>query len=163
MRISIVVAVSENGVIGTDNQLPWRLPDDLKHFKTLTMGKAIIMGRKTFESIGKPLPGRHNIVISRTPGLELPGCTVATSIDAALQAAGDVSEVVLGGGGNLYAQMMDRVEVIHLTRVHTVIAGDVKFPVLDPKKWVLESEEFHPADERHPHAFTFQTLVRRAS
>jgi dihydrofolate reductase len=161
MRLTIVVAVSENGVIGSDNRLPWRLPDDLKRFKALTMGKPIIMGRKTYDSIGHPLPGRKNIVITRDAHRRINGCVVVGSIAQALAAAEPAEEVILGGGGDLYAQLLDRVDTIHLTRVHVVIDGDVFFPALDPRYWQITNEERHAVDERHGHAFTFQTLVRR--
>jgi dihydrofolate reductase len=162
MRLTIVVAVSENGVIGTGNQLPWRLPDDLKHFKALTLGKPIIMGRKTFESIGRPLPGRKNIVITRRSDLTIEGCVVVGSIEEALAAAEPAPEVTLGGGGDLYAQLIDRVSTIHLTRVHVTLEGDVCFPALRSEDWQIIDEQRHAADERHAYAFTFQTLVRRA-
>src|SRR5690242_21477778 len=116
--LSIIVAVADNGVIGSGNHLPWRLPDDLKRFKALSLGKPIVMGRKTFDSIGRPLPGRLNIVISRQPGLEIPGCTVVTSIDAAIAAAQPAPEIVIIGGADIYRQVLPRVQVIHLTRVH---------------------------------------------
>ena len=163
MRLTIVVAVSENGVIGTGNQLPWRLPDDLKRFKALTMGKPIIMGRKTYESIGRPLPGRRNIVITRQRGMQIEGCVVVGSVGEALAAAEPAEEVILGGGGDLYAQLIDRVTTIHLTRVHVTIAGDVFFPELRAEEWQSTIEGRHAADERHAHAFTFETLTRRGS
>jgi dihydrofolate reductase len=161
MRLTIVVAVSENGVIGTGNQLPWRLPDDLKHFKALTMGKPIIMGRKTYQSIGKPLPGRKNIVITRDPAWQADGCVVVDSLEGAFAAAEPADEVIVGGGGDLYTQLIDQVDTIHLTRVHVDLEGDVYFPTLDAEDWQSTSEERHAADERHPYAFTFETLVRR--
>lgn len=163
MRLTIVVAISENGVIGTGNQLPWRLPDDLKRFKALTMGKPIVMGRKTYESIGRPLPGRKNIVITRQRGLQIEGCVVVGSIEEALAAAQPADEVILGGGGDLYAQLIDRVHTIHLTRVHVTIAGDVFFPELHPEDWQRTIEARHAVDERHAFAFTFETLMRRGS
>ncbi len=161
MLLTIVVAVSENGVIGTSNQLPWRLPDDLKRFKALTLGKPIIMGRKTYESIGRPLPGRKNIIITRRADLHIDGCVVVDSVAAALAAAEPAEEVILGGGGDLYAQLIDRVTTIHLTRVHTTLEGDVYFPPLAAEDWQWTVEARHPADERHAHAFTFETLIRR--
>jgi len=162
MLLSIVVAVAENGVIGADNRLPWRLPADLKRFKELTMGKPIVMGRKTYESIGRPLPGRHNIVITRQPSLAIDGCTVVGSLDAALTAAGPVSEVCLIGGAQLYRLALPRVQTIHLTRVHARVEGDVMFPTLDAAHWREAVLAHHPADERHAHAFSFVLLTRIA-
>lgn len=158
--LAIIVAVADNGVIGNSNQLPWRLPDDLKRFKALSLGKPIVMGRKTYDSIGRPLPGRLNVVISRQPGLEIPGCTVVTSIDEAIAAAHPAPEIVIVGGADIYRQVLPRVQVIHLTRVHANVAGDVVFPELKEQEWREVAKEYHPADERHAHAFTFSTLER---
>jgi dihydrofolate reductase len=158
--LAIIVAVADNGVIGSGNQLPWRLPDDLKRFKALSLGKPIVMGRKTFDSIGRPLPGRLNIVISRQLGLAILGCTVVTSIDEAIVAARPAAEIVIVGGADIYRQVLSRVEVIHLTRVHANIDGDVVFPPLQEQEWREVAKEYHPADERHAHAFTFSTLER---
>ena len=161
--ISIIVAVAGNGVIGSDNRLPWHLPDDLKRFKALSLGKPIVMGRRTFESIGKPLPGRTNIVISRQPGLAIAGATVASSLDAALAAAGDVPETVIIGGAEIFRQALPRTDTIHLTRVHARVCGNIVFPELDPAQWRERVVEHHAADERHQYAFTFVTLQRAAS
>ena len=160
MRLSIVVAASQNNVIGKGNQLPWRLPDDLKRFKALTMGKPIIMGGKTFDSIGKPLPGRLNIVVTRQPTLRIEGVVVVHSADAALAAAGAVEEAVLVGGADLYQQLLPRTDVVHLTRVHTMVDGDAFLPELSPDKWRETAREEHAADERHAFAFTYLTLER---
>ena len=161
--ISIIVALAENRVIGSDNRLPWHLPDDLKRFKALSLGKPIVMGRRTFESIGRPLPGRTNIVVSRQPGLAIEGTVVAQSLDAALAAAGAAPEVVVIGGAEIFRQALPRTDVIHLTRVHARVAGDVVFPELDPGKWRETAVEHHATDERHQYAFTFVTLQRVAS
>jgi dihydrofolate reductase len=161
--ISIIVAISENGVIGSDNRLPWHLPDDLKRFKALSLGKPIVMGRRTFESIGRPLPGRTNIVVSRQPGLEIEGTVVARSLDAALAAAGTAPEIVVIGGAEIFRQVLPRTDVVHLTRVHARVAGDVVFPELEPGQWRESAVEHHPADARHQYAFTFVTLQRAAS
>jgi len=158
--IAILVAVAENGVIGSDNRLPWHLPDDLKRFKALSLGKPVVMGRRTFESIGKLLPGRTNIVVSRRPGLAIPGAVVASSLDAALAVAGDVPEIVIIGGAEIFRQVLPRTDTIHLTRVHARVAGDVIFPELDPREWRESAVEHHAADERHQYAFTFLTLQR---
>jgi dihydrofolate reductase len=161
--ISIIVAVAQNGVIGAGNRLPWHLPDDLKRFKALSMAKPVVMGRRTFDSIGKPLPGRTNIVVSRQPGLAIAGTIVTPSLDAALAAAGAVPEVVVIGGAEIFRQVLPRTDVVHLTRVHAHVAGDVMFPELDPGKWRETAVEHHAADERHQYAFTFVTLERIAS
>jgi dihydrofolate reductase len=158
--IAIIVAVAENGVIGADNGLPWRLPDDLKRFKSLSLGKPVVMGRRTFDSIGRPLPGRTNIVVSRQAGLAIEGAIVARSLDDALVAAGAASEVAVIGGAEIFRQALPRTETIHLTRVHARIAGDVFFPELDPAKWREAAVEHHAADERHLYAFSFVTLQR---
>jgi dihydrofolate reductase len=162
-KLSIIVAVADNGVIGSGNQLPWRLPDDLKRFKALSLGKPIVMGRKTYDSIGRPLPGRLNIVVSRRGDLEIPGCTVVTSLAEALAAAGAVDEIVIVGGADIYRQVLPKVQTIHLTRVHATVPGDVQFPQLAPGEWRERGTEHHPADERHAYAFTFSTLERVAS
>ena len=159
MRIAIVVAATDAGVIGKNNALPWRLPDDLKHFKAVTLGKPVIMGRRTFESIGKPLPGRLNIVISRT-GFAPEGCITVSSIDDALRAAGEVPEVSMIGGGEIFRQILPRTDVVYLTRVHADVDGDVFFPWLDLRNWRETHREEHAADERHAFPFTFVTLER---
>jgi dihydrofolate reductase len=159
--ISIIVAAAQNNVIGSGNQLPWRLPDDLKRFKALSLGKPVVMGRKTFDSIGKPLPGRTNIVISRQRGLQIPGCIVVQSLDEALAAAAPAEEIVVIGGAEIFRQVLPRVATIHLTRVHADVPGDVFLPDLAAEDWRETAAEYHAADERHAHAFMFVTLERR--
>jgi dihydrofolate reductase len=161
MRIIIVVAVADNGVIGKDNALLWRLPDDMKFFKSITMGKPIVMGRKTYASIGRPLPGRKNIVISRQNALAIDRCVVVDSLVAAFASAGDVAEVAIVGGAEIYKQSLPFADTIYLTRVHAQIAGDVFFPELDAKQWEAIHREDHPADDRHAYAFSFVKMVRR--
>ena len=161
--ISIIVAAAENGAIGSANRLPWRLPDDLKRFKALSLGKPIVMGRRTFDSIGRPLPGRTNIVISRQAGLAIEGVVVVPSLDAALAAAGNAPEIVVIGGAQIFQQVLPRTDVIHLTRVHAHIPGDVFFAKLDPASWREAAVEHHAADERHQYAFSFVTLQRIGS
>ena len=158
--IAIIVAAAENGAIGSDNRLPWHLPDDLKRFKALSLGKPIVMGRRTFDSIGRPLPGRTNIVVSRQAGLAIEGVLVVQSLDAALAAAGSVPEIVVIGGAEIFRQVLPRTDTIHLTRVHAPVAGDVFFPELDPAQWREAAVEHHAADERHQYAFSFVTLQR---
>jgi dihydrofolate reductase len=160
-RLSCVVAVAENGVIGSHNQLPWHLPADLQRFKALTLGKPMIMGRKTYDSIGRPLPGRTSIVVSRQASLEIPGCIVVTSLQQALTAAGDAPDVALIGGADLFRLALPDVDVIHLTRVHADVPGDVFFPPLDPDEWIETPIEHHQADARHAYAFSFLQLQRK--
>ncbi|MGE0114283.1 MAG: type 3 dihydrofolate reductase [Steroidobacteraceae bacterium] len=160
MKLALIVAVADNGVIGQQNGLPWRLPGDLKRFKALTMGKPIIMGRKTFDSIGRPLPGRTNIVISRQSQLSLPGCTVVSSLPAALAAAGEVDEAIIIGGAEIYRQSLPLAGRIYLTQVHAAVTGDATFPALDTAQWRSIVREDYPADERHAHAYSFVTLER---
>jgi dihydrofolate reductase len=159
--VSIVVATDDHGGIGLGGGLPWHLPEDLKRFKALTMGKPIVMGRRTHDSIGRPLPGRHNIVISRQPGLRIEGCTVVDSLDAALAAAGPVPEVVVIGGADVYRLALPGAETLYLTRVHADAGADTFFPALDAADWEEVAREERPADERHPHALSYVTLRRR--
>lgn len=161
MHLTIVVAASANNVIGRQGSLPWRLPEDLQRFKRLTMGKPLLMGRRTHQSIGRPLPGRRNIVISRQPGLEIAGCDVAGTPDEALALVDDAAEVMVIGGGDLYRQLLPRTGRIEMTRVHATIEGDTFFPELRPEDWRLVSAEEHPPNESRPIAFTFETLERR--
>jgi dihydrofolate reductase len=159
--ITLVVAVADSGVIGRNNTLPWHLPEDLKRFKRLTMGKPIVMGRKTFESIGKPLPGRHNIVLTREPNYRRDGITVAHSVDAALAAAGDADEIMIIGGSDLFRLFLPRAVRIHLTRVHGNIDGDVSWPALDERDWSVIERETYAADDRHAYAMTFEVWEKR--
>ncbi len=161
MKISIIVAQSQNRVIGKDNKLPWHLPADLKHFKSVTMGKPIVMGRKTFESIGRPLPGRLNVVISRQTDLYIPGCDVFNSIDQALEALQSESEIMVVGGANLYKQLLDKSDCIYRTVVETEVEGDVFFPEIDSAKWVLQAEECFESDENNKYGYCFQVWDRR--
>jgi len=147
--------VADSGVIGRDNALPWHLPDDLKRFKQLTLGKPIVMGRKTFESIGKPLPGRQNIVVTRDANYRREGVAVALDPDAAVRAAGEAAEIMIIGGSDLFRAFLPRAGRIHLTRVHGNVAGDVRWPVLD-ECWKVVQSEAHAADERHAYAMTFE-------
>jgi dihydrofolate reductase len=159
--VSIIVATDERGAIGVDGGLPWRLPDDLRRFKALTLGKPVVMGRKTWDSIGRPLPGRHNIVITRQGGLELPGATVVASLEQALLAAGDVPEICIIGGAEIYRLALPRTDVIHLTRVRATVSADTYFPALVPGEWDEAVREEHPADDRHSFAYAFVEQRRR--
>jgi dihydrofolate reductase len=159
--ITLIVAVADSGVIGRDNALPWHLPEDLKHFKRLTLGKPVLMGRKTFESIGKPLPGRHNIVVTRDTNYQRTGVTVVHDVDAAVSAAGDVPEIMVIGGAELFRLFLPRAGRVHFTRVHGDIPGDVHWPALDQRDWRVVERERHEADERHAHAYTFELWEKR--
>lgn len=163
MKISIIAAVSKNNVIGFENQMPWHLPADLKHFKKVTMGKPIIMGRKTFDSIGKALPGRTNIIITKNPHFKLtePNTMVVHSLDEAIKAAGDADEVMIIGGANVYAQALPHSNLIYLTRIQQEFNGDTFFPELDWSKWnEIEREDFTP-DEKNPYHYSFITLKQK--
>ncbi|HEU5134643.1 MAG TPA: type 3 dihydrofolate reductase [Steroidobacteraceae bacterium] len=161
MIITLIVAVADNGVIGRDNTLPWHLPEDLKRFKRLTMGKPMIMGRKTFDSIGKPLPGRRNIVVTRDTNYQRVGVEVAHGAEAAIEAAAGAPEVMVIGGADLFRLFLPRAGRIHLTRVHAEIDGDVRWPDLDNRQWEVIERERHEADERHAHAMTFEVWEKR--
>jgi dihydrofolate reductase len=154
--ITLIVAVADSGAIGRDNGLPWHLPEDLKRFKRLTLGKPVVMGRRTFESIGKPLPGRHNIVVTRDPNYRREGVTVVHDSADALRAAGPAPEIMVIGGAELFRLFLPSAGRIHLTRVHAEIAGDVFWPALDQRQWRVVQREPHPPDERHAHAMTFE-------
>lgn len=162
MQIVLVVAKSENNVIGVDGDLPWRISADLKHFKAVTMGHPIIMGRKTWDSIGRPLPGRQNIVITRRDDLVIDSVDVVKSIDAALDLCrGDnASKAMIVGGGQIYADIMDRADIIELTEIHTQIDGDTVFPMINPDEWTETARETFPADGDTP-AYSFVTLLRQ--
>lgn len=155
VSLSIISAMDENRLIGRDNALPWQLPADLVFFKKTTMGKPIIMGRKTFESIGKPLPGRRNIIISRDPGYQAEGCDSSQSIDAALALVDDQPEAMLIGGAMLYQQTMGIADHLYITEIHEKFEGDAWFPEINPAHWQETWREDHAADERNLYAFTF--------
>jgi len=160
MQISAIVAMGENRVIGRNNQLPWRLPADLQHFKTVTMGKPIIMGRKTYFSIGRPLPGRLNIVLSRDLTFQAPGCVTVSTVEAALAAAGTAEEVFVIGGEQLYREMLPFIQKIYLTIVHHDFIGDAHFPEISKKEWHELTHEDFAADEQNPYPYSFLTLLR---
>ena len=160
---SLVVAMARNRVIGRDNQLPWKLPKDLAYFKRVTMGHPVVMGRRTWQSIGRPLPGRDNIVVTRNAAFEARGATVVTSLDAAWKAAGEAGEVCVIGGTSLFAEALPIADRIHLTEVDAVVQGDKYFPEFDRGDWVEREVERHPADERHAYPFRILVLERRAA
>jgi len=166
-RIVLVVAVAENGVIGRDGDLPWHLPGDLKHFKAVTLGKPILMGRRTFVSIGRPLPGRTNIVLTRDPAFRADGVLVAPNLEAGLELARKeaerlgADEIAIIGGGELYAGTLEHADRIHLTEVHDAPAGTAYFPKLDPNEWREVSREGPLQGPRDAHAYSFVVLDRR--
>jgi dihydrofolate reductase len=163
VTVSLVVAVAQNGVIGRDGDLPWRLPDELKHFRRVTRGKAVLMGRRTWESLPqRPLRGRLNVVLTRRPDYVAEGATVVADLEAGLAAAADAGlEAAVIGGASLYAEALGRADVLYLTRVEAEVAGDVLLPPIDlDGGWTLEEEERHPADDRHAHAFRMQRWRR---
>ncbi|PRQ02282.1 Dihydrofolate reductase type 3 [Enhygromyxa salina] len=163
MRIALIAAASENDVIGRDNDLPWHLPDDFRHFKRTTRGHHVIMGRRTWESQGsKPLARRVNIVVTSRPDYEAPGALVAASLDQAFalaEAAGEDEAFVIGGT-RMYAEALARADRLYLTRVHAQVEGDARFPSFDAAQWRELDRVEHPADDRHAHAFTILTLAR---
>ena len=159
--ISLVVAAADNDVIGRDGGLPWRLPADLRHFRELTMGKPIVMGRLTWESIGRPLPGRQNIVMTRQIAYTAEGADVVATAEEAVAAAGDADEIMVIGGAQVYAEFLPGAGRIYLTRVHAEPAGDVRFPPVDKAEWRETSREAHGADAKHEYAFSFLVLERR--
>jgi len=158
--ISLIVAASTNKVIGAKGALPWRLSGDLKRFKALTMGKPIVMGRLTYQSIGRPLPGRQSIVISRQADFEADGCDVVGSIDAAIAAAGAAEEIMIIGGSHIYQEFLPLADRIYLTRVQAEIEGDVYLPDLATDEWHETTCEEHAADESNDYDVTFVTLER---
>ncbi len=162
-QLTLIAALARNGVIGRDNGLPWHLPADLRFFKQTTMGKPLLMGRRTWESIGRPLPGRQMIVVSRDPAYRADGCTVAHSLEEALAGAGAASELMVIGGAVLFEQTLPLAERMYLTRVEAEMPGDVWFPDWDARRWRLDWEEAHPADSRHAYPYRFQRWERSSA
>ena len=162
MVISFVVAAASNNVIGLEGKLPWNLPNDMKHFKNVTWGMPVVMGRKTFESLGKALPGRKNIVITRQPGWKVQGAIVVKTIEDALFVAAetDAKEVMVIGGGEIFKSLFDRAKRIYLTRVDAEPEGDTFLPVIDPRHWWLVSQKNHEADDKNAYNYSFQTWER---
>ena len=162
--VALVVAVADNGIIGQHGQLPWgRMPADLRHFKQLTLGHPVVMGRKTFDSIGKALPGRPNVVVTRQPGWAAAGCEAAASVLGALERARelDAETVCVIGGGEIYREALPAADVVYLTEIHHAFEGDASFPFLSPTEWREETRTRHEADAQHPYAYSFVTLRRR--
>lgn len=165
MLISMVAAAGENNTLGKDGKLLWNLPHDMRHFKNVTMGHPVIMGRKTFETLPGPLPGRTNIIITRKKDYQAKGCTVAHSIEEALEIAKkleNVQEICIVGGGEIYELGMPYANKIELTRIHEHFeGGDAFFPKIDLREWELLSEIYHSADLKHQQCFTYQTFLRK--
>lgn len=162
MILTTIAAVAQNGVIGNKNDLIWRLPDDLKHFKALTKGHTLIMGRKTWESIGaKPLPHRRHIIITRNFDYEAEGAEIVSTIDEALELAHTDDEVFIAGGGEIYALAMPYIKKMELTIVHHDFEGDTHFPDFNYGDWKETASERHEADDRHAYAFSFLTIERK--
>jgi dihydrofolate reductase len=159
--ISLIVAMAQNGVIGRDNTLPWRLPEDLKRFREFTLGKPVLMGRKTFESLGCALPGRTNFVLTRDRSWSAEGVTAVHSVEEALVRAAGSEELVAIGGAAIYRLVLPFARRLYLTHVHADVPGDTFFPEFDPTQWDDVEYRMHPADERHAYPLTFVTLERR--
>ncbi len=160
MNISIIVALSENNVIGVNKSLPWHLSADLKRVKALTMGHHLIMGRKTFESIGKPLPGRTNVIVTRNKSFKPDGCMVVSSLNEALEKSEGDSEVFIFGGGEIFREALPIVNKIYMTRIHEHVDGDTRFPELNPSEWKETSHQDFEADEKNNFRYSFINLER---
>ena len=162
LQIAMIAALDKNQVIGSDNAMPWHLPDDLKFFKANTLNKTVVMGRKTFESIGgRPLPNRRNLVITRNPDFQADGIEVFSSLETALQSCTeDTDEIIIMGGGQLYQQMMPYAHKLYLTLVEAAVEGDTVFPSWSLEDWQVTSQYHHPQDEKHAYPFDFVILQR---
>jgi dihydrofolate reductase len=160
LRLTIIAALADNGVIGRAGALPWHLPDDLRRFKSLTMGRPILMGRRTFESIGRALPGRRNLVLTRGTNPLPAGVEPVASLALALEKCAAVEELCVIGGAEVYRQTLARADRLELTRVHVTLAGDVTFPDFDSTRWRELARVEHAADARHAWAMTFLSLAR---
>lgn len=160
MIISIITAMADNRVIGIENRLPWNLPADMKWFRQQTTGKPVLMGRKTYDSIGRPLPNRRNIIISRDPALVIEGCEVAGSADAALELCREEAEVMIIGGASFYEQMLPRADRLYLTLVHANVVGDAYFPAITPGEWHEISRSDHSADATNCFDYSFVIFER---
>ena len=159
MKISMIAAMAHDRVIGKENAMPWHLPADFAWFKQCTLGKPVVMGRKTFESIGRPLPGRHNIVITRNPEFHAEGITVVSDIEAAIQAAGDVEEVMIIGGGSIYQACLPQANCLYLTFIDAILDGDTRFPEWG-EGWHQVKSEHYTADKKNAYAMDFMVLER---
>lgn len=166
LRLSVIVAAADNGVIGRNNALPWHLPEDLRYFRRVTMGKPVVMGRRTFESIGRPLPGRTNIVITRNREFSAAGVRVVSSLDEALELAADIAmidgvdELVVIGGAEIYRAAIPRADRLYVTEVHAQVEGDAHLPAIDWSRWQERERERHQADGANPYNYSFVTYER---
>ena len=161
MIISLIAAMDRNRLIGNNNRLPWHLPADFVHFKSVTMGKPVLMGRKTYESIGKPLPGRHNIVLTHSPDLEIEGVSVVNSVDDAIAQAAGENEIMVIGGTAVYRMLLPRSDRMYLTFVDAEFEGDAWFPAFEESQWEQTSSVLHPADEKNRYPCRFVTYQRK--
>jgi len=163
VKTTIVAAMAQDNVIGINNTLPWDLPADLAHFKKITMGKPLLMGRKTYESIGRPLPGRVNIVLSRDSATKIPGCEVVDSIDKAYELAAKIGaeEIIIMGGENLYRQMLPQADKLEITLVDAKVQGDAWFPEINPDEWIEAARTRQTKDAANQYDYTFVTFLRR--
>ena len=159
-QLALVVAHTRNRVIGLDNAMPWHLPADLRHFRALTLGHPILMGRRTHLAIGRPLPGRRNLVLTRQTGLDLPGVEMVSTLDEALARCLDAEWVYVVGGSEIYQLALPRAARLHLTEIDAELAGDTWFPALTPGEWVEQDSVLRPADADNPYALRFVTLQR---
>ena len=162
-RLSLIVAMTENRVIGANNTMPWHLPADLAFFKAKTLGHPVVMGRKTFESLGRPLPGRRNIVVTRNPEYRATGCELATTVEEALQQASAAAEIFVIGGAMLFSAALPWAHRIYLTRIHAILEGDTFFPEIEQREWREVERRGHPLDARNAYDLTFLTLDRQVS
>ncbi len=160
-RISLIWAMSDNGVIGRANTLPWHMPADLSHFRRITTGHLIVMGRKNYESIGKPLPQRTNIILTRDPSYRAPGCVVVHTLDEALEQTQNADEIFVIGGADIYRQFLPKADRLYLTQIHAHIDGDTFFPDYNPSLWHEIGRENHRADQKNPYPYSFFTLEKR--
>jgi len=161
MKIALIVATDQQGLIGKDNDLPWHLSADLQYFRKVTMGKPIIMGRNTHQSIGRPLPGRQNIIVSKNRSYKADGCTVVHSTDEALLVVSDADEVMVMGGASLYTQLLPQADRLYLTLVYADLEGDTWFPEWSSEQWQQLSREDHPADDKNEYPYSFIVYERR--
>ena len=162
-KLSLIWAMDENRLIGSDNRLPWHLPADMQWFRRQTMGKPVLMGRKTFDSIGKPLPGRQNIIMTRQLGLTIDGCTVVHSLAEASDATGDAEEIMVIGGAEIYARLLPEASRLYMTMIHHGFEGDTWFPEFDESAWKQVHSEEHQPDEKNAWPYSFIILERKES
>jgi len=160
MKVAIIVAMDKQGLIGRNNDLPWKLSADLKYFRRVTMGKPLVMGRNTHESIGRPLPGRKNIIVTSNANYHVDGCTVVSSLDQALLACDDAEEVMVMGGASLYEQLLPQADRVYLTHVNAELEGDTWFPQWNKDQWQEISREDHQADEKNQYPYSFVVYDR---